>query len=341
MARRPRRACITSACCEDPRHRAGARGDLRRRVVMGGSHRAITSEVSTVYRYVRSRRSNPELAPTSACHRAVRRHSGPPGSHLSACGMKSNPTAAQYAASVASGRATRSSESMTTGRWPPASHTVAQRLESYGSEGSVGLQRVEGRWDLFGKADEEGMPGLGEEALVGENELEDSVVGRFLHEHLDVICFVLQPCEERRHRSEGPPLDFGAPEVRHAFERLVESEEVAALRAWSGRTPWSVPALPRANTPVARYGRRCACRRSVLSTAFPLILGRARVRWTPFAIPDVDGAGRPFSRNAGRDTGPTASGSRSGSSAAGRTASFRPANIEVRSRPPMTGPAGR
>jgi hypothetical protein len=39
--------------------------------------------------------------------------------------MKGSPTAAQYAAIVAPGRATRSSESMTTEASPPASQTAA------------------------------------------------------------------------------------------------------------------------------------------------------------------------------------------------------------------------
>ena len=72
------------------------------------------------------RGSKPELALTSKCQRAVRCHSGrSPGAHVSASGMNGSSTAAQYAAIVASGRATRSSESMTTGRLPPASWTAA------------------------------------------------------------------------------------------------------------------------------------------------------------------------------------------------------------------------
>jgi len=40
--------------------------------------------------------------------------------------MKGSPTASQYAAIVAAGRVTRSSESMTTEGFPPASPTAAR-----------------------------------------------------------------------------------------------------------------------------------------------------------------------------------------------------------------------
>ena len=84
------------------------------------------------------------------------------------------------------------------------------------------------------------MPGLGEEAPVGEDDLTDPVVGRLLQEHADVMRLVPQPCEERRGRLERPPFDFGVPEVHQAFERFMESEQVAALDASSGRRPSSV-----------------------------------------------------------------------------------------------------
>jgi hypothetical protein len=71
--------------------------------------------------YSRSGRSKPELLLASACQRAVRCHSGcSPRSQVSARGSKGSPTAAQYAAIVAAGRVTRSSESMTTGGFPSA-----------------------------------------------------------------------------------------------------------------------------------------------------------------------------------------------------------------------------
>jgi hypothetical protein len=61
-----------------------------------------------VCRYTRSRCSKPELALTSACQRADRRHSGrSPCSQVSAPGLRGSPTAAQYAAIVAAGRARR------------------------------------------------------------------------------------------------------------------------------------------------------------------------------------------------------------------------------------------
>jgi hypothetical protein len=55
------------------------------------------------------------------------------GSQVSARGSKGSPTAAQYAAIVAAGRATRSSESMTTEASPPASRTAACTSHSLSS----------------------------------------------------------------------------------------------------------------------------------------------------------------------------------------------------------------
>ena len=56
---------------------------------------------------------------------------------------------------------------------------------------------------------------------------------------------VPQPREERRGRLERPPFDFGVAEVHQSFERLMESEQVAALehRAEEGRRScsWRAP----------------------------------------------------------------------------------------------------
>jgi hypothetical protein len=57
--------------------------------------------------------------------------------------------------------------------------------------------RVEGRCDLLRTADEERVPGIGEEGPVGED-LMVSAVGRFLQEHPDVMGLITQPGDERR-----------------------------------------------------------------------------------------------------------------------------------------------
>ena len=89
------------------------------------------------------------------------------------------------------------------------------------------------------------MPGLGEEAPVGEDDLTDPGVGRLLQEHADVMGLLPQPCEERHGRLERPPFDFGVPEVHQAFDRFMEREQVAALehRAEEGRRAcsWCAP----------------------------------------------------------------------------------------------------
>ena len=108
-----------------------------------------------------------------------------------------------------------------------------------------GFERVQGRCDLLGTANEERVPGFGKEAPVGEDDLTDPGVGRLLQEHADVMRLLPQPCEERRGRLERPPFDFGVPEVHQAFERFMESEQVAALehRAEEGRRAcsWCAP----------------------------------------------------------------------------------------------------
>lgn len=152
-------------------------------------------------RYTRSRCSKPELALTSACQRADRCHSDrSPCPQVSARGLKGSPTAAQYAAIVAAGRATRSSESMTNRRVSPgiadSRLQLAQLLQPDRVDAHVGEQRVAGRCDLLGTADEERVPGLGEEAPVGED-LIVLVVARVLQEHADAMRRITQPGEER------------------------------------------------------------------------------------------------------------------------------------------------
>ena len=150
---------------------------------------------------------------------------------------------------------------MTTGRCPPASRTAACSSCSASSpivvDAHVGRlrARTEGRGDLLGTADEERVPGLGEEAPVGEDDLADPGVGRLLQEHADVLRSRRAARRGATGRIERPPVDLGVPEVDEALDRLVEREQVAALehRAEEGRRPRS-GALHNANTGIgSRY----------------------------------------------------------------------------------------
>ena len=95
-------------------------------------------------------------------------------------------------------------------------------------------------------ADEERVPGLGEEASVGED-VSVPVVGGLLEEDVDVMRLVAQPREEGLSCVERPPVDIGLTEGQQVKERLMEREQIAALdhRAEEGR----------------RSGSRCAPQR--------------------------------------------------------------------------------
>ena len=73
-----------------------------------------------------------------------------------------------------------------------------ERLEADVFDAHVGPQRVEGCCDLLGAADEERVPGFGEEPPVGQDDLKEPVVRRLLQEHAAAMSLLAQPCEERR-----------------------------------------------------------------------------------------------------------------------------------------------
>jgi hypothetical protein len=183
--------------------------------------------------YVRSRSSKPALALTSKCQRADRRHSGrSPGAHVSACGMNGSSTAAQYAANRRLGSG-REVVGVDDHRRVPASISdggvqLVQRFEPHLLDAHFGPQRVVGRSDLLGRADEERVPGLGKETSVGED-LSIPVVGGVLEEDVEVMRLVTQPCQERRRCVERAPVDVGLTEGQQVPERLMEREHVAAL----------------------------------------------------------------------------------------------------------------
>ena len=80
------------------------------------------------------------------------------------------------------------------------------------------------------------MPGLGEEAAVGENVIV-AVVGRVLQEDADAVRLITEPGQERRASVECPPDGVSRAEFLQVVERLVEYGHVAALihRAEKGR----------------------------------------------------------------------------------------------------------
>jgi hypothetical protein len=133
---------------------------------------------------------------------------------------------------------------------------LMQRLKPDLVGAHLGSQRMVGRCDFLGATDQERVPGLGEEAPVGED-FAVPAVGRVLEEHADVMGLITEPRQERHRRIEPPAVDVGFAIVRQVAERFMETDHVTALdhRAEEdrGTCPWCGPQCEHRHRPQPIY----------------------------------------------------------------------------------------